>query len=1002
MDYSNENAPMRGSQLRPPTKITTPSSGLYEMTASDNNSLPEPATKRKTLAERAGEVARPNHAAPPISRPVNSAVMNMAQAGPRYTSNSSFSSSTSTATSRTTSASSRTTSANSLQSGVGGIGRPAANGLRSHSSMSRMRANQQSHNGSRSVSALETHEEISDQPVLGKRKGMLPSYLPSATPETPGSFQSFAQRQRQKSQALTITSGLMKTPTRQARSAQYGATPSNQQSRELSFTSRFNNMSLQDEPDQKDNNVFDDVKFKSPKASATTPSQIPRLAPITPNPIDPPILFEPPLSPTPQEKIQFRSQQSRSASPQAQFLSRYSNTKAPLPAWDTKGRLEDIETLYSNLKTQLNHTAFERNDLEEAVNICKTRSTSPSSFKALVQRILDRDPQRELELTSPLLAIVNELQEIRKQLDSSNSALKSELEDTKIKLSTTNVALDDTRRSHTNEVEDLTRKYRNEMDDTLDRHRKERERLRKEAEDETDGLKKEHRDEVDRLIRQHKEDLSELEARLKAKIDEERSGRVREVQDLSTQIALQQQSTNLNMSNKDREAQEIRDNLQRTVAELGQERNLNETLKKRITEADAHNIAIDSSMRTMKAKIDFLESDNKAQSTAFGDMNKKLQDAIDAMNEAKTKLQAEESLRRKLHNQVQELKGNIRVFCRVRPTIDETESPAKMAYPDAEADGRELQVQGPEQKSAMGKITTATNSFAFDKVFSPSSHNADVFEEISQLVQSALDGYNVCIFCYGQTGSGKTFTMSSPDGMIPRAVTQIYDTAQTLTEKGWIYTMQGSFIEVYNEQLNDLLGNASEFDKSDKHKITHDAAKGTTEISGIQSVVLDSPSRVGEMLARASKNRSVAATKANERSSRSHSVFMLKLTGRNEATGEKSEGTLNLVDLAGSERLAQSQAEGARLKETQSINKSLSCLGDVIGALGQGKEGHVPYRNSKLTYLLQQSLSGNSKTLMFVMISPLQAHLSETLTSLKFATKVHNTHIGTARRQTKA
>ena len=356
-------------------------------------------------------------------------------------------------------------------------------------------------------------------------------------------------------------------------------------------------------------------------------------------------------------------------------------------------------------------------------------------------------------------------------------------------------------------------------------------------------------------------------------------------------------------------------------------------------------------MRTMKAKIDFLESDNQAQSQAFADLNQKLQDAMNAANEAQNKLRTEETLRRRLHNQVQELKGNIRVFCRVRPILEETDCEAKMTFPDAEADGRELLVQGPEQKSALGKVTTATNSFAFDKVFGSSAENANVFEEISQLIQSALDGYNVCIFCYGQTGSGKTFTMSSADGMIPRAVKQIYGTARSLEEKGWIYEMRGSFVEVYNETLNDLLGKADEFDRTDRHKITHDFAKGTTEISGVQTVLLDQPDRVEEMLSRASKNRSVAATKANERSSRSHSVFILKLTGRNDTTGEKSEGTLNLVDLAGSERLSQSGAEGARLKETQNINKSLSCLGDVIGALGQGKEGgHIPYRNSKVCH----------------------------------------------------
>lgn len=192
--------------------------------------------------------------------------------------------------------------------------------------------------------------------------------------------------------------------------------------------------------------------------------------------------------------------------------------------------------------------------------------------------------------------------------------------------------------------------------------------------------------------------------------------------------------------------------------------------------------------------------------------------------------------------------------------------------------------------------------------------------------------------------------MSSSDGMIPKAVHQIYETAKQLEEKGWTYTMEGQFVEVYNENINDLLGQADDFDKK-KHEIRHDPKECKTTITDINTVVLDNPAKVEQILNRASKTRSVAATQANERSSRSHSVFILKLRGVNSVTGERSEGTLNLVDLAGSERLAHSQATGDRLKETQSINKSLSCLGDVIAALGNGKEGaHIPYRNSKVGF----------------------------------------------------
>ena len=163
--------------------------------------------------------------------------------------------------------------------------------------------------------------------------------------------------------------------------------------------------------------------------------------------------------------------------------------------------------------------------------------------------------------------------------------------------------------------------------------------------------------------------------------------------------------------------------------------------------------------------------------------------------------------------------------------------------------------------------------------------------------------------------------------------------------------MEGSFVEVYNENINDLLGKAEEFDKK-KHEIRHDLQKCQTTVTNVTTVSLDSPEKVESILQRAWANRSVAATKANERSSRSHSVFILRLVGDNSITGEHSEGNLNLVDLAGSERLSHSGSTGDRLKETQNINKSLSCLGDVISALGQGKEGtHIPYRNSKVCKL---------------------------------------------------
>ncbi|KAG9925060.1 kinesin-like protein klpA, partial [Aureobasidium melanogenum] len=629
-------------------------------------------------------------------------------------------------------------------------------------------------------------------------------------------------------------------------------------------------------------------------------------------------------------------------------------------AWDTKGRLEDMETLYSQLKSQLDSAATEKSGMEEGISIYKAR--------------------------------ISEMEQIRLQLSTANQTLTTELAETKIKLSSVNTQLDDMKRSHSFEIDDLRRKNRNDIEDAKDDHRKELERLQREARDELDRVRKDAQEEADRANKTRREEVAEKERELRAELEEERSRRLRETQELTTQFSMQKLTAENDVTQKDRELQNLRAELNEVKANLESSNALNVNLKEKLTEASTNTLTLETSMRAMKAKIDFLESDNQAQSQAFQDLNQKMLDAQAVAAEAKEKLRQEETLRRKLHNQVQELKGNIRVFCRVRPALGEEETKkAELTFPDADTDSKEVVVQGPDQKSAMGTVTKANNNFSFDRVFGPSSQNGEIFDEISQLVQSALDGYNVCIFCYGQTGSGKTYTMSSADGMIPSAVTQIYETAKSLEDKGWTYSMEGSFVEVYNETVNDLLGKAEDWNNK-KHEIRQDPVKLRTTITDVTTVDLDSPSRVNAILDQANRNRRVAATQANSRSSRSHSVFILRLIGENSTTGERSEGTLNLVDLAGSERLAHSQVSGDRLKETQNINKSLSCLGDVISALGSGKDAkHIPYRNSKLTYLLQYSLGGNSKTLMFVMVSPLQAHLSETLTSLKFATKVRYT-----------
>jgi kinesin family protein C1 len=560
-----------------------------------------------------------------------------------------------------------------------------------------------------------------------------------------------------------------------------------------------------------------------------------------------------------------------------------------------------------------------------------------------------------------LTLIVLELESSREKQEIIMASLKYDHEDLKIKAQQVKFEADRIHRTMEIEIDDIKRKHNYEVDDMRENYRKEVERLTRAAANDDENMRKEARDELDQLRRSHEDEVSALIKRQKFELEEERQIRIQAVEEISRQRDLQIDKIASTIGNKEREADVVRDELQRKIAEIDQqrleverERVLRQGVEAQLQQKLLEISTLNSANQAVKAQVEYLESDNQQQSSAFATLHKQTQDAIAARDEAIEKLRAEETLRRKLHNQVQELKGNIRVFCRVRPLLDEPlDEAAKLRYPDEAEESKEVVVFGAEQKSSLGTVSRPQHGFEFDRVFGPASNNGEIFDEISQLIQSALDGYNVCIFCYGQTGSGKTHTMSSTDGMIPRAVRQIYGWAKDLEEKGWKYKMEGSFVEVYNENLNDLLGKAEEFDKK-KHEIRHDTEKMKTTITGVQVVPLDSPEAVEGILNQADRNRSVAATKANQRSSRSHSVFILTLVGENEVTGERSEGTLNLVDLAGSERLSHSQAEGQRLKETQNINKSLSCLGDVIGALGRGDSGHIPYRNSKVSQLRWQ------------------------------------------------
>ncbi|KAI0205270.1 P-loop containing nucleoside triphosphate hydrolase protein [Astrocystis sublimbata] len=364
----------------------------------------------------------------------------------------------------------------------------------------------------------------------------------------------------------------------------------------------------------------------------------------------------------------------------------------------------------------------------------------------------------------------------------------------------------------------------------------------------------------------------------------------------------------------------------------------------------------------------------------------------------------EEERRHKLFEQVQELKGNIRVMCRIKPPSDPAQDalipfkPQMNEIDDDKIDGLTIPTVREDPTEPGRMLPGKPRDFNFERVFDEKCNNGDVFDEISQLVQSVMDGKKVCIFCYGQTGSGKTFTMSKrtgdgDDGVIPRTQGMIFSEMERLKTLGWEYTVEGSYLEVYQDKLYDLL--ASRHSKPEPLAV--DSIGDELKIKGHDFTLLNDASDLDAMIQTADANRHVAATVKNDRSSRSHSILVLKVNGvKKNEDGEvirTRKGTLNLIDLAGSEK-PNKDGPPQVYKEGVEINSSLSYLRTVLSSLGQGKTEGVDFRSYTLTQLLRPSLGKGCRTLMFVMVSPLKENENETIRSLEFAKDAQKVKMG--------
>ncbi|EEF33851.1 kinesin-like protein KIN-14E [Ricinus communis] len=338
----------------------------------------------------------------------------------------------------------------------------------------------------------------------------------------------------------------------------------------------------------------------------------------------------------------------------------------------------------------------------------------------------------------------------------------------------------------------------------------------------------------------------------------------------------------------------------------------------------------------------------------------------------------EQVLRKRYFNTIEDMKGKIRVFCRLRP-LSEKEIAEKERNIIRSTDEFTVEHPWKDDKS---------KQHVYDHVFDGSATQEDVFEDTRYLVQSAVDGYNVCIFAYGQTGSGKTFTIygsESNPGLTPRATAELFKILRRDNKK-FSFSLKAYVVELYQDTIVDLLlpNNVRPL----KLDIKKDS-KGMVSIENVTVVTISTFDELQSIIQRGFEKRHTSGTQMNEESSRSHLILSIVIESTNLQTQSVARGKLSFVDLAGSERVKKSGSSGSQLKEAQSINKSLSALGDVISALSSGGQ-HIPYRNHKLTMLMSDSLGGNAKTLMFVNVSPSDSNLDETYNSLMYASRVRS------------
>jgi kinesin family protein C2/C3 len=342
------------------------------------------------------------------------------------------------------------------------------------------------------------------------------------------------------------------------------------------------------------------------------------------------------------------------------------------------------------------------------------------------------------------------------------------------------------------------------------------------------------------------------------------------------------------------------------------------------------------------------------------------------------KLKNEKFLRRKIHNRYMYLRGNLRVMCRVRPFLPSEKINKKSQI--------ETMVINNDSISIFQENKQEKN-FEYDYIFDTKSTQKDVYEEVTLLIQSMVQGNNICIIAYGQTCTGKTYTIQGPNsknpGIVPRAARELFLILNNFNKSNFFESIRLSMtiIEIYNEQIYNLL------EESTPNLNMYEDASGNLIIPDLNPISINSFDEANKLFKLAAKFRHTSSTEYNDRSSRSHCIFsfQLKLTCKD---GRIIRSTLHIIDLAGSERISKSQNKDEKLrKESICINLSLHSLSTVLNSIAL-KANHIPYRDSKLTHFLKDSLNENYNILLILLVSPNVKDISETISTLQFGERI--------------